>query len=192
MNRGVQGPVVAVVGPTGTGKSDLGIAIARRVGGEIVNADALQFYRGMDIGTAKLSQEQRGGVPHHLLDILEIHDEASVAEFQQRARAVMAEIGQRGNVPVVVGGSGLYVRAVLDAIEFPGTDPEVRARIEAEGLEGDRRKKRPVHVVGRENDPDVTRANIFLDVADEDLQELVGEEMRIGTAVLRVTELPTH
>ena len=132
MTRGTQRPVVAVVGPTGTGKSDLGIAIAQRVGGEIVNADALQFYRGMDIGTAKLPPEERGGVPHHLLDILNLHEEASVAAFQTRARTVIAEIEERGNVPVLVGGSGLYVRAVLDHIEFPGTDPQLRARVEAE------------------------------------------------------------
>lgn len=132
MTRGTQRPVVAVVGPTGTGKSDLGIAIAQRVGGEIVNADALQFYRGMDIGTAKLPPEERGGVPHHLLDILDLHEEASVAAFQTRARTVIAEIEERGNVPVLVGGSGLYVRAVLDHIEFPGTDPQLRARVEAE------------------------------------------------------------
>lgn len=120
-------PLVAVVGPTGTGKSDLGIAIAQRLGGEVVNADALQLYRGLDIGTAKLGPEERGGIPHHLLDVLEIADEASVAAFQRDARQVVREIAGRGRVPVLVGGSGLYVRAVVDAIEFPGTDPEVRA-----------------------------------------------------------------
>lgn len=120
-------PLVAVVGPTGTGKSDLGIALARRIGGEVVNADALQLYRGLDIGTAKVPVEERGGVPHHLLDVLEIAEEASVAAFQRGARRIAREIADRGKMPVLVGGSGLYVRAAVDAIEFPGTDPAVRA-----------------------------------------------------------------
>ncbi|MDO4919540.1 tRNA (adenosine(37)-N6)-dimethylallyltransferase MiaA [Kocuria sp.] len=120
-------PLVAVVGPTGTGKSDLGIALAQRLGGEVVNADALQLYRGLDIGTAKVPPQERGGVPHHLLDVLDIHQEASVAAFQREARRIVREITDRGRVPVLVGGSGLYVRAVVDDIEFPGTDPAVRA-----------------------------------------------------------------
>lgn len=123
-------PLVAVVGPTGTGKSELGIALARELDGEVVNADALQLYRGMDVGTAKLTPEERQGVPHHLLDVLEIHEEASVAAFQRDARRAVDEIRDRGRVPVLVGGSGLYVRAALDAIEFPGTDATVRARRE--------------------------------------------------------------
>lgn len=123
-------PLVAVVGPTGTGKSELGIALARELDGEVVNADALQLYRGMDVGTAKLTPEERQGVPHHLLDVLEIHEEASVAAFQRDARRAVDEIRGRGRVPVLVGGSGLYVRAALDAIEFPGTDATVRARRE--------------------------------------------------------------
>ncbi|RKQ33408.1 tRNA (adenosine(37)-N6)-dimethylallyltransferase MiaA [Kocuria tytonis] len=123
-------PLLAVVGPTGTGKSDLGIALAHRLDGEIINADALQLYRGMDIGTAKLPPEQRAGVPHHMLDVLEIADEASVAAFQRDARSIAADIARRGRVPILVGGSGLYVRAALDAIEFPGTDAAVRARRE--------------------------------------------------------------
>jgi tRNA dimethylallyltransferase len=125
-------PIVAVVGPTGTGKSDLAIALARDLGGEIINADALQFYRGMDIGTAKVPAEQRGGVPHHLLDILDIREEASVAAYQAEARRAIDAVRARGRVPVVVGGSGLYVRAVLDRLEFPGTDPALRERLEAE------------------------------------------------------------
>lgn len=128
----VSAPVVAVVGPTGTGKSDLAIALAQRLDGEIVNADSMQFYRGMDIGTAKVPAAQRGGVPHHLLDILELHQEASVARFQQEARARFEEIRARGRLPILVGGSGLYVRAALDVIEFPGTDPRVRERLEQE------------------------------------------------------------
>ncbi len=123
-------PIVAVVGPTGTGKSDLAVALARAVDGEIVNADSMQFYRGMDIGTAKLPIDERGGIPHHLLDILEVRDEASVADFQTAARNQFDDIRGRGRVPILVGGSGLYVRAALDVLEFPGTDPSVRRRLE--------------------------------------------------------------
>lgn len=125
-------PVIAVIGPTGTGKSDLSIALAQELGGEIVNADALQFYRGMDIGTAKLPFEERGGIPHHLLDIMDVREEASVAQFQSAARELFDQIRGRGAVPILVGGSGLYVRAALDEIDFPPTDPAVRERLEAE------------------------------------------------------------
>ena len=128
-------PVIAVIGPTGTGKSDLSIALARELGGEIVNADALQFYRGMDIGTAKLSVAERAGIPHHLLDIMDVREEASVARFQADARRTFDEIRSRGAVPILVGGSGLYVRAALDEIDFPPTDPEVRQRLELEARE---------------------------------------------------------
>jgi tRNA dimethylallyltransferase len=123
--------VVAVVGPTATGKSDLGLALAERFGGEVVNADAMQLYRGMDVGTAKLRVDERRGIVHHQLDVLEVDQEASVAHYQEHARADLAEIVSRGARPVVVGGSGLYVRALLDEITFPGTDPQVRARWEA-------------------------------------------------------------
>lgn len=125
-------PILAILGPTGTGKSDLSIALAQELGGEIVNADALQFYRGMDIGTAKLPLAERGSIPHHLLDIMDVGEEASVARFQSTARETFAEIRSRGRVPILVGGSGLYVRAALDEIDFPPTDPAVRARLEAE------------------------------------------------------------
>ncbi|HVS69404.1 MAG TPA: tRNA (adenosine(37)-N6)-dimethylallyltransferase MiaA [Mycobacteriales bacterium] len=124
--------VVAVVGPTATGKSALGIAIAQRVGGEVVNADSMQLYRGMDIGTAKLTEAEREGVPHHLLDLWDVTRTASVADYQQQARQRIDELLRRGVTPVLVGGSGLYVRAVIDPIEFPGTDPEIRAALEAE------------------------------------------------------------
>ncbi|MBW1595477.1 tRNA (adenosine(37)-N6)-dimethylallyltransferase MiaA [Streptomyces sp. JJ38] len=124
--------VVAVVGPTAAGKSDLGVALARELGGEVVNADSMQLYRGMDIGTAKLTTEERHGVPHHLLDIWDVTVTASVAEYQRLARAEIERLLDRGRVPVLVGGSGLYVRGALDALEFPGTDPGVRARLEAE------------------------------------------------------------
>ncbi|MDN5699722.1 MAG: tRNA (adenosine(37)-N6)-dimethylallyltransferase MiaA [Kocuria sp.] len=125
-------PLIAVVGPTGTGKSDLALALAEHLEGEVINGDALQFYRGMDIGTAKLSVAERRGVPHHLLDIMDISEEASVARFQTDARAAIDDVAGRGKVPILAGGSGLYVRAAVDAIEFPGTDPAVRARLENE------------------------------------------------------------
>ncbi|MCE7081219.1 tRNA (adenosine(37)-N6)-dimethylallyltransferase MiaA [Streptomyces sp. ST2-7A] len=124
--------VVAVVGPTAAGKSDLAIALAHRLGGEIVNADSMQLYRGMDIGTAKLPPEERGGVPHHLLDVWEVRRTATVAEYQRLARAEIDRLLAAGRVPILVGGSGLYVRGVVDELDFPGTDPAVRARLEAE------------------------------------------------------------
>jgi tRNA dimethylallyltransferase len=124
--------VIAVVGPTAAGKSDLALGVARAVGGEVVNADSMQLYRGMDIGTAKLTVAQRQGVPHHLLDIWDVRQTASVAEYQRLAREAIAAIQRRGLVPVLAGGSGLYVRAALDPLEFPGTDPRLRSRLEAE------------------------------------------------------------
>jgi tRNA dimethylallyltransferase len=124
--------VIAVVGPTAAGKSDLAVELALRLNGEIVNADSMQLYRGMDVGTAKLGVEERRGVPHHLLDIWDVTRTASVAEYQAAAREVIAGIRERGRVPLLVGGSGLYVRAVVDDLDFPGTDPELRARLEAE------------------------------------------------------------
>jgi tRNA dimethylallyltransferase len=125
-------PVIAVVGPTGSGKSDLAVNLALRLDGEVINADAMQFYRGMDIGTAKITMAERRGVPHHLLDVLDVTQEASVSDFQEQARAVIAAIHARGRRAILAGGSGLYVRAALDILEFPGTDPAVRARLEAE------------------------------------------------------------
>jgi tRNA dimethylallyltransferase len=127
-----QPPVIAVVGPTGSGKSDLAVELALELGGEVINADAMQFYRGMDIGTAKVTEAERRGVPHHLLDILDVTEEASVSDFQQQAREAVAGIHRRGRRAILVGGSGLYVRAALDVLEFPGTDPDIRARLEQE------------------------------------------------------------
>jgi tRNA dimethylallyltransferase len=124
--------VVAIVGPTGTGKSHLAVALAQRIGGEIVNADSMQLYRGMDIGTAKLPVSERGGIAHHLLDIWPVTKSAAVAEYQRLARAAIADIAGRGRTPVLVGGSGLYVRATLDRLEFPGESPAIRARLTAE------------------------------------------------------------
>ncbi|WP_241249794.1 tRNA (adenosine(37)-N6)-dimethylallyltransferase MiaA [Rhodococcus sp. X156] len=123
---------VAIVGPTATGKSELALQLAEELGGEVVNADALQLYRGMDIGTAKTPPEQRRGIVHHQLDVLEVTETASVAHYQRTARADVEAIQGRGAVPVIVGGSGLYVQALLDELTFPATDPAVRARWEAE------------------------------------------------------------
>ncbi|MGA5771936.1 tRNA (adenosine(37)-N6)-dimethylallyltransferase MiaA [Streptomyces pseudogriseolus] len=124
--------VIAVVGPTAAGKSDLGVFLAQRLGGEVVNADSMQLYRGMDIGTAKLTPEERGGVPHHLLDVWDVTETASVAEYQRMARERIDALLAEGRWPVLVGGSGLYVRGAVDNLKFPGTDPEVRARLEEE------------------------------------------------------------
>lgn len=124
--------MVAVVGATAAGKTGLSLDLAEALGGEVVNTDAMQLYRGMDVGTAKLPPHERRGIPHHLLDTLEVTEPATVAEFQGQARAVITELRGRGVTPVLVGGSALYTRAVLDEFEFPGTDPAVRARLEAE------------------------------------------------------------
>jgi tRNA dimethylallyltransferase len=129
-------PVVAVVGPTATGKTALAVALAHRLGGEVVNADSMQLYRGMDIGTAKPDLAERAGVPHHLLDLWDVREPASVAEYRLRARAEIDRLRAAGVVPLLVGGSGLYVRAVLDELDFPGTDAVVRARLEGELAEG--------------------------------------------------------
>jgi tRNA dimethylallyltransferase len=124
--------VIAVVGPTAAGKSTLSLALAHELDGEIINADSMQLYRGMDIGTAKLRPAEREHVPHHVLDIWDVTVTASVAEYQRLARRAVAEVAARGRVPVLVGGSGLYVRAVLDEFAFPGTDPAIRTRLESE------------------------------------------------------------
>lgn len=125
-------PIVAVVGATASGKSDLALDLAERLGGEIVNTDAMQVYRGMDIGTAKLPVSERRGIQHHLLDLLEVTEPATVAQFQVWAHEVIDDCRQRGVVPVLVGGSALYTRAILDVFDFPATDPDLRARLEAE------------------------------------------------------------
>lgn len=132
--------VVSIVGPTASGKTGLGIAIARRLTergerAEIVNADAYQMYRGMDIGTAKPTAEEQAAVPHHLIDIIDPDDTMTVARFQQLARRTIAELQSRGIRPILVGGSGLYARAAIDDISFPGTDPKIRERLERRELE---------------------------------------------------------
>src|SRR5258707_8827460 len=125
-------PVIAVVGPTAAGKSALSLRLAQSLGGEVVNADSMQLYRGMDIGTAKLPVGQRDCVPHHLLDIWEVTKAANVSEYQRLAQQAIDGIHSRGKIPVIVGGSGLYVRAVIDNLDFPGTDPQLRDRLEGE------------------------------------------------------------
>lgn len=129
-------PIVHLVGPTASGKSglavDLALVLGRRgVGAEVVNADSMLVYRGMDIGTAKPTTDERRGVPHHLIDIMDVTESASVAEFQALARAALDEVRHRGRVPFLVGGSALYSRAITDVFEFPGTDAQVRARWES-------------------------------------------------------------
>jgi tRNA dimethylallyltransferase len=128
---------LVLVGPTAVGKSRLAVAVARRLAAagspaEVVNADSMLVYRGMDIGTAKPTAAERAGVRHHLIDILDVRETATVADFQRRARAAIADCQARGVRPVVVGGSALYIRAIVDDFRFPGTDPELRARLEAD------------------------------------------------------------
>ena len=124
--------VVAVVGATATGKSDLAVELAVRLGGEVVNADSMQLYRGMDVGTAKPSAAERRGVTHHLLDVWDVRVAANVADYQRLVRRTLRDLAARGRPAVLVGGSGLYVRAALDDLAFPGTDDDVRARLERE------------------------------------------------------------
>jgi tRNA dimethylallyltransferase len=124
--------LIVVAGPTGTGKSELALDLAEQLSGEIVNADSMQLYRGMDIGTAKVPVAERRGVPHHLLDVLEVADVSTVASYQRDATAAIVDIRAREKTPILVGGSGLYIQAVVDRIEFPATDPVIRGRLEDE------------------------------------------------------------
>jgi tRNA dimethylallyltransferase len=151
----MQERVIAVVGPTAAGKSELALGLALALGGEVVNADSMQLYAGMDIGTAKLTVEQRRGVPHHLLDVWGIRRTANVADYQRMAREAIADILGRGRVPVLAGGSGLYVRAALDDLDFPGTDPRVRDRLEGELSAGG---SVPLHARLAEIDPGAAAA----------------------------------
>ena len=127
--------VIVICGATATGKSDIAIEVAQSIGGEIINADSMQLYRGMDIGTAKLGLAERGGIEHHLLDVLDVNQDSTVAWYQDQARTVITEIHGRGKDAVIVGGTGLYIKAILDDLNFPDTDPEVRAKLEAEAVE---------------------------------------------------------
>lgn len=169
---GINPPIViAVVGATGTGKSELSLALAEQIGGEIINADSMQFYRGMDIGTAKLTLAERRGIPHHLLDTLEIAEEASVARYQEQAREAIEDIQSRGLHPILVGGSGLYLRAALDVLEFPGTDPQLRRRLESELA-----------------DSDIAKFRDRLRLVDSISEKRIGDEKRLVRA-LEVYEL---
>jgi tRNA dimethylallyltransferase len=144
-------PIVAVVGATASGKTGLSLDLAERLGGEVVNTDAMQVYRGMDVGTAKLPASERRGIRHHLLDTLTVREPATVAEFQGWAREVIVRLRGQGTTPVLVGGSALYTRAILDRFEFPGTDEVVRAKLEQELAE---RGPQALHDVLKERDPD--------------------------------------
>jgi len=124
--------VIVICGATATGKSDIAIQVAKELDAEIINADSMQLYRGMDIGTAKLSIEERAGVRHHLLDVLEVTQDSTVAWYQELARSTISDIHKRGKDAVIVGGTGLYIKAILDDLNFPDTNPDVRARLEAE------------------------------------------------------------
>jgi tRNA dimethylallyltransferase len=124
--------VIVICGATATGKSDIAIEVAQEIGAEIINADSMQLYRGMDIGTAKLTVEERKGIPHHLLDVLDVSEDSTVAWYQEKARAAITEIHGRGKDAVIVGGTGLYIKAILDNLNFPDTDPEVRAKLATE------------------------------------------------------------
>jgi tRNA dimethylallyltransferase len=127
--------VIVICGATATGKSEIALDVAERIGAEIINADSMQLYRGMDIGTAKLKVSERREIPHHLLDVLDVTEDSTVAWYQERARAAIAEIHQRGHHAIIVGGTGLYIKAILDDLNFPETDPQVRANLEKLGEE---------------------------------------------------------
>jgi tRNA dimethylallyltransferase len=126
---------IIICGATATGKSDLAVALAKEIGAEIVNADSMQVYEGMDIGTAKLSLAERGGIPHHLLDALTVRQDSTVAWYQDAARTVIDQIHQRGKDAIIVGGTGLYIKAIVDDLNFPDTDPVIRSRLELEAIE---------------------------------------------------------
>ena len=124
--------LIVICGATATGKSDLAVALAQSIDAEIINADSMQLYRGMDIGTAKITIEERKGIPHHLLDLLDVTEDANVAWYQEKARAAITDIHARGKHAIIVGGTGLYIKAILDELNFPDTDPVVRAELELE------------------------------------------------------------
>jgi len=121
--------LIVICGATATGKSDLAVALAEKLGGQIINADSMQLYKGMDIGTAKLSMEERKAIPHHLIDVLSVREEASVAQYQIDARNLIDQLLEQSIPAIVVGGTGLYIKAILDDLNFPDTDPEVREKI---------------------------------------------------------------
>lgn len=127
--------LIIICGPTATGKSDLAVELAQAIGAEVISADSMQLYRGMDIGTAKLTIAERKGVPHHLLDILSVDEDASVAAYQKIAREKVDQIRSEGKSAIIVGGTGLYIKSIIDEMNFPDTDPDIRARLESEAEE---------------------------------------------------------
>lgn len=184
---GDRAQILAIVGATGTGKSELSLDIAEALiaqghGVEIVNADAMQLYSGMDIGTAKLPVEERRGIPHHMFDVLSVTDEAAVADYQRQARAVITEINDRGNLAILVGGSGLYVSSVLFDFEFPGHDDAVRARLELEleergpGVMFDKLKEKAPEAAKRIDQKNSRRVLRALEVL-----EVTGSTQALGT-----------
>ena len=125
-------PLIIICGPTATGKSDLALEVAEKFNGEVINADSMQLYKGMDIGTAKLTDVERRGIPHHLLDILNVSQDASVAAYQELARSAIEDIQGRNKAAIIVGGTGLYIKSIIDEMNFPETDPALRAKLESE------------------------------------------------------------
>jgi tRNA dimethylallyltransferase len=126
---------IVICGATATGKSDLAVSLAQEIGAEIINADSMQIYKGMDIGTAKLPLSERRGITHHMLDVLNVDQDATVAWYQQLARDVITEVHNRGRDVIIVGGTGLYIKAILDDLNFPDTDAAVRQRLTEEAKE---------------------------------------------------------
>ena len=192
--------LISIVGPTGTGKSDLGLAIAHALheGGqaaEIVNTDSMQFYRGMNIGTAKLAEAERADVTHHLIDWLEVTDESTAAEYQSKAREVIEDIQSREAVPILVGGSMLYIAAVLNTFEFPGQDEDLRAKLEQELIEvGPGLMHRKLHqldpIAASRNDPlngrRIVRAIEIITVTGEPFAASLPDEPESWQPVLEI------
>jgi tRNA dimethylallyltransferase len=174
---------VVIVGATAVGKSDLAVELALRWGGDVVNADSMQLYRGMDIGTAKLTSAERRGVPHHLLDVWDVRRVASVADYQLLADDVLADLAARHQPAVVVGGSGLYLRALLGDLAFPGTDPALRARLEREQEE---HGAAALHARLAARDPDaaatISASNLRRVVRALEVVELTGQPFRLSMA----------
>jgi len=185
--------VIAVVGPTASGKSDLALRVAQTFGGEVVSADAMQLYRGMDIGTAKLPVDQRRGVTHHQIDVLDVTDEATIARYQREARESINDIRGRGLHAVVAGGSGLYVRAALDHLEIPPTDPVVRARLEVEAEEQGaaatyamlfERDPRAAQAIGRHNVRRLVRALEVIEITGRPFSATMPDRRHLHPTVM--------
>ena len=130
--------LIVITGATATGKSDLAVALAKKIDGQVINADSMQLYRGMDIGTAKLTLDERGGIAHHMLDLVDVNTDVNVAWYQERARSIIDQLLAQSIPTIIVGGTGLYIKAILDDLNFPDTDPEVRQKLtdEAEKIGG--------------------------------------------------------